>query len=76
MDAARVPPEYVRQITHNLWITGAEFSTFASYDDRLPPHLQLFIFDSHKNDFDISGYEAAALEFLDEVDKEVARLRG
>jgi hypothetical protein len=32
-----VPSDYLGQITHNLWITGAQWCDFVSFDDRFPP---------------------------------------
>jgi putative phage-type endonuclease len=31
-----VPSDYLPQITHNLWVTGAEWCDFLSFDDRFP----------------------------------------
>jgi predicted phage-related endonuclease len=42
LQANRLPPEYVPQITHNLWITGYAWADFVSFDPRLPEYLQLF----------------------------------
>lgn len=72
---ARVPPDYVWQCTHNLWITGAEWVEFASYDDRFPPELQLFRVRAYSCEFDIAAYDKAAREFLAEVDREEESVR-
>jgi len=37
----KLPPKYEPQVTHNMWVTGAQFCDFASFDPRMPPHLQL-----------------------------------
>jgi predicted phage-related endonuclease len=65
-----LPSEYVGQVRHNLWITGAQWCDFFSYDDRLPAGLDTFLVRAHARDLDIPGYEAEALRFLDEVDAE------
>lgn len=73
--AARVPPEYVAQITHNLWVTGAEYVDFVSFDPRWPDYLQLFHVRAMRNEFDLAGYEAKLMQFLREVDALEAQLR-
>lgn len=70
-----VPPEHLPQITHNLWITGAEYCDFLSFDDRFPPPLQTFLVRVHRIDVDLKAYEVAALKFLSEVETELNSLR-
>lgn len=69
--AGAVPAEYLPQITHNLWITGAEWCDFVSFDDRFPPRLQTFLVRVRRADVDLKAYETKALAFLAEVDREV-----
>ena len=71
-----LPKEYVPQVTHNLWISGAEYVDFLSYDDRFPSDLQVFYVRVMAKDLDLAGYEQSALAFLAEVDNEVNALRG
>jgi len=71
-----LPREYVPQVTHNAWISGAEWVDFLSYDDRFPPELQVFYTRMLAKDLDLAGYEQSALAFLSEVDNEVNALRG
>lgn len=73
--AARVPPEYVPQITHNLWVTGCEFADFVSYSPALPDGLQLFHVRASREEFDLAGYEIAVFDFLREVKALEQRLR-
>lgn len=70
-----VPPEHVPQITHNLWITGADYCDFLSFDDRFPPALQTFLIRVNRSDVDLKAYEVSALKFLAEVDTELLSLR-
>lgn len=72
--AGAVPSNYLPQVTHNLWVTGAEWCDFASYDDRLPKALQLFRVRVHAKEVDIAAYAAEAMRFLAEVDAEVKAL--
>jgi predicted phage-related endonuclease len=69
-----VPSDYIPQITHNLWITGAEWADFVSWDDRFPPEFQLFIKRLTRHDELIADYERKALAFLAEVDLEANSL--
>jgi putative phage-type endonuclease len=64
-----VPREYMPQITHGLWITGAQWCDFVSYDPRLPENLQLFIKRVCRNDVDISAHESEVIKFLSELDE-------
>jgi hypothetical protein len=65
-----VPRAYVPQIMHNLWVTGAAWCDFVSFDDRFPPELSLFVVRFVAGD--MKSYEEAARTFLAEVDQEVA----
>ena len=70
------PSDYLPQITHNLWITGAAWCDFLSFDDRFPAEFQTFLVRVNRADVDITGYEAKALAFLAEVETEVSVLKG
>jgi hypothetical protein len=63
----RVPRRYLSQITHHLWITGARWCDFVSYDDRLPARMQLLVVRVSRDDVDVAGYAREAQRFLDEV---------
>lgn len=70
-----VPSAYLPQITHNLWVTGASWCDFLSFDDRFPGSARTFLVRVHCGDVDIAAYAAKALAFLAEVDAEVAAVR-
>jgi hypothetical protein len=70
-----VPSEHVAQITHNLWITGAAWCDFMSYDDRFPVELQTVLIRMYRDERAIAEYEKKALAFLAEVDAELAAVR-
>lgn len=73
--AGTVPTDYLPQITHNLWITGAAWCDFLSFDDRFPAALQTFLVRVRAADLDLAAYEKKALAFLTEVDAEVLAAR-
>lgn len=68
---ATVPSEYLPQIMHNLWVSGAQWCDFLSFDDRFPPALQTFLVRVRRADVDLRAYETKALAFLAEVEREV-----
>jgi putative phage-type endonuclease len=71
----KAPDDYIPQITHNLWITGAEWCDFLSFDDRFPEELQTFLVRVKRSDVDIDGYEKKALAFLAEVEAETLAIK-
>lgn len=71
-----IPTEHLPQITHGLWVTGAEWCDFLSFDNRFPPQLQTFLVRVWAKDLDIAGYEKKALAFLEEVAREVDAAKG
>lgn len=70
-----IPRDYLPQITHNLWISGAEWCDFLSFDDRFPSELQVFYTRVLAVDLDMSAYEKSALAFLAEVETETNALK-
>ena len=67
-----VPSNYVPQVTHQLWLTGAEGVHFVSFDPSLPEALQLAWIYTPRSAFDVDGYAAAVEQFLKDVDDDVA----
>lgn len=70
-----VPSTHLPQILHNLWITGAAWCDFVSFDDRFPAELHLFRVRVHRKDLDLVAYETKALAFLAEVEAELDSVR-
>lgn len=66
-----IPEEYYPQLVHTLWITGAEWVDFCSFDPRFPDALRLFRKRLERKDVDLTAYELAVTLFLSEVEKEV-----
>lgn len=67
-----LPAAYVYQITHALWISGAQWCDFASYCADFPEPLRLFRVRIERNETDIAAYELMARAFLSEIDTELA----
>lgn len=70
--AGTVPAEHDAQITHSLWVTGAAYCDFLSFDPRYPSHLQTFYLRVARDEAAIAAYAAKALAFLAEVETECA----
>jgi hypothetical protein len=71
----RVPSAYLPQVLCELWVTGAQWCDFLSYDPRVPEGLQTFLVRYQRDEAAIADFEKKALAFLAEVDAEVQALR-
>lgn len=71
LQAGRLPAEHRAQVTHNLWISGARWCDFVSYDDRCGA-CPVFIVRVYAADLDLRAYEWRARAFLAAVDAELA----
>ncbi len=69
-----LPSDYQAQVTHNLWVTGAQWCDFVSYDPRFPMALQLFVVRVEAATINIAAYEGLVRAFLREVEAEQAEL--
>jgi hypothetical protein len=79
LKAGTIPTTHRPQLLHNLWVTGALWCDFVSFDDRFPDHLQLFVERLERNaavEFEIAMYEKAVRAFLAEVDAEAEAIVG
>lgn len=70
-----VPPQYLTQCQHNLWITGAEWCDFVSYCPKFPPAQRLYVSRVTLDEKQDRAYELLVRMFLAEVDKEEAQVR-
>jgi hypothetical protein len=69
-----IPARTMPQLMHNLWISGAAYCDYVSYDPRLPERLRLSIHRVAATDLDLGGYAAKAVAFLEECDRELRAL--
>lgn len=67
---------YQAQVMHSLWITGAESCDWMSYNPDFPEKLRAKLITIRRDDAGIAEYERKALEFLAEVDREMAECEG
>lgn len=70
----QIPRDYRFQVTHNLWVTGAECCDFVSYNEHMPKGLQYLCIPFTPNDLDIAAYEKELNRFLAEVKIEADEL--
>lgn len=70
-----MPSEHLAQVVHNLWVTGAQWCDFVSYDPRLPGPLQLLVIRVTADAATIKNHEAEVLAFLKECDELEAELK-
>ena len=68
------PAAYVNQMQCQMWVTGAEWCDFVSYDPRVPEHLQLFISRLQRDNDLIAKMEIETIKFLGEVDDAINQL--
>jgi putative phage-type endonuclease len=75
LQAGILPDDYRGQILHNLWITGAQWCDFVSFDDRYDDELELFIVRVERDEAQIGSYELLVRQFLAEVERDVDAIR-
>jgi putative phage-type endonuclease len=68
------PSKYVNQMQCQMWVTGADWCDFVSYDPRVPEHLQLFISRLQRDNDLIAKMEIETIKFLGEVDDAINQL--
>ena len=76
LETGKVPADAWAQLLHEMWITGAESHTYFSWNPDFPEAMQARWQTYTRDQFDIKAYEAAALAFLDEVDRKLASIKG
>jgi predicted phage-related endonuclease len=69
-----VPLGYLRQCQHNLWMSGADWCDFVSYDPRFPEGLRIKITRITMDKSQRAAYELVVRLFLSEVDREVVEV--
>jgi hypothetical protein len=65
-----VPPEHLYQIVHNLFVSGAAWCDFVSFDPTMPEGLQLAIVRVSADPKELKSYELVLRQFLAESDEE------
>lgn len=71
----KVPTDYLRQVMHQLFITGADACDWFSWCPDFPEGAQIKLVTVTRNDVDLDAYERELRKFLAEVDTEVQAFR-
>lgn len=71
-----IPGEYAKQIVHGLWMTGAQWCDWLSYNPDFPAPLQVKLVRVERDEQEIASYALAAALFLKEVEAEVEAVKG
>ena len=69
------PAKYREQMYTQMLCCERSWCDFVSYDPRLPSEYQIFIVRFHRDERELILMEAAAVEFLREVDENIANLK-
>lgn len=75
LQAGVLPEPYKAQCLHGIWLTGAKWCDFCSFDPRYPEALELFRVRYTPSDAEIASYELLVMRFLSEVEAEVEALQ-
>lgn len=70
----KIPGDYYKQVIHNLWITGAQWCDWLSYNPSFPTHLQVKLIRIERNEAEIAAYEKSAKAFLQAVEARIQAL--
>lgn len=66
---------YERQMMHGLWMTGAAWCDFVSFNPDFGDKLALKVIRRYAKDYDLAAYELALRLFLGEVEREYQALK-
>lgn len=73
LNGGPMPGSHRKQIVHQLWITGAAWCDWVSFNPEFPPALRARIVRVERNELEIAAYAQKATAFLQEVDAAVGR---
>lgn len=69
-----IPDKYFKQMQFQMACTGRAWCDFASYDNRLPERMRLFVTRVERDKAAIAEIETAVIEFIAEIDDTVGKL--
>jgi hypothetical protein len=72
--AGTLPAAHRKQIVHALWITGASWCDWISFNPAFPPALRALVVRVERDPREIASYALAAALFLREVEADVEAL--
>jgi putative phage-type endonuclease len=71
----KMPEDHNYQVQWQMACTGRKYCDFMSYDPRLPEQYRIFVERIDRDDVFIATLEEEVKRFLEEVDKEVEKLK-
>jgi predicted phage-related endonuclease len=71
----KIPDDYRWQCIHNMWVSGARWCDFISFDPSFPTDLQFLCVRLERKEEEISAYQRDAERFLAEVSVEVGEIQ-
>lgn len=75
LQTKQIPSEYYWQCTHNLWITGAKWCDFGSFDPDFPEDLRFVRTRMNRDEAVMAEYDTAINRFLAEVTIEIQTIQ-
>lgn len=75
LETGRVPTDYLRQVVHGQWITGAQWTDWLSFHPDFPAPLTVKLVRIHRDEAAIEEYDRAVRAFLIEVDEKLVALQ-
>ena len=75
LETGAIALEYQRQNLHELWLSGADWIDFVSYQPSFPEPLRAKLVRVEARTLDLAGYETAVRAFLSEVEAKEATVR-
>lgn len=75
IEGGSIPLDYLRQCTHELYISGAEWIDFLSYQPSFPESLRSRLVRIYAKEIDLKAYDGLLKIFLAEVDAKEAAVR-
>lgn len=76
LETGIVPGDYLKQVHHGLWLTGAAWCDWLSFNPDFPEGARVKLVRVVRNDSAITAYDASVRTFLREVDAKQAALLG
>jgi hypothetical protein len=73
--ARTLPVEHSAQIVALLWLSGANYCDFFSFDPRFPSSLRTFLVRVQRDEAALKSYELLVRMFLAEVERECEEVR-
>ena len=70
-----IPDKYMKQMQFQMACTQRAWCDFASYDNRLPERMRLYVHRVERDEAAVAEIEAEVTKFLKEIDETVEQLR-